>query len=144
MSVSFFCLPSTTNERPATSIEAEARAIADELDAATGVRLADLPAHGCRFAVTPHEARSHRFCGAAAVPGQSYCARHMAVTHVGTRTVYAVGERVRLRADDTAGIVDRVIEASNGRWFAVALEDGREVKTRAVQLIPDTPDTSQE
>jgi GcrA cell cycle regulator len=38
-----------------------------------GVRLEDLGPRQCRYAVTPHMALEHLFCGAPTEPGRSYC-----------------------------------------------------------------------
>jgi hypothetical protein len=41
-----------------------------------GFHILDLPRRGCRFAITPHNIRSHRFCGLPRDGKSSYCAEH--------------------------------------------------------------------
>lgn len=46
-----------------------------------GIPLADLPPFSCHYAVTPDNVRphQHRFCGAPALLGKSWCAEHAEV-----------------------------------------------------------------
>lgn len=59
------------------SVPSPVQAPASKPDPA-GTPLADLPPFSCHYAVTPDNARphGHRFCGARALPGKSWCAEH--------------------------------------------------------------------
>lgn len=46
-----------------------------------GVALADMESNQCRFAVTPHDAPSHRFCGHRVKPGKKWCSGHYKVVY---------------------------------------------------------------
>lgn len=48
-----------------------------------GYTLADTPAKGCHFPVTPDSAgpKEHRFCGARRINGSSYCHKHHKIAY---------------------------------------------------------------
>lgn len=60
-----------------------------------GYDLLDLRAGQCRYAITPHSAKVHRFCGEAVTPGKSYCVHH----HARCTTVGYVPVRMREAAE---------------------------------------------
>ena len=57
----------------------------EDVDIRPGVELLDLRANQCRFAITPHDERHHRFCGKGTVPGMVYCPKHFELVRTPTR-----------------------------------------------------------
>jgi GcrA cell cycle regulator len=60
-----------------------------------GYDLLDLRRDQCRYAITPHSAKVHRFCGEAVTQGKSYCEHH----HAMCTTVGYVPVRMREAAE---------------------------------------------